>query len=49
LRFSSSGSPLPSPIDLPLPSQRFARPETIDSPTLYEFSSASRDGPPAAQ
>ncbi|RGP79724.1 intracellular transport [Fusarium longipes] len=49
LRFSSSGSPLPSPIDLPLPSQRFARPDSIDSPTLYEFSSASRDGPPAVQ
>ncbi|KAH7196804.1 uncharacterized protein B0J16DRAFT_6488 [Fusarium flagelliforme] len=49
LRFSSSGSPLPSPIDLPLPSQRFARPDSVDSPTFYEFSSASRDGPPTAQ
>ena len=49
LRFSSSGSPLPSPIDLPLPSQRFARPCSVDSPTFYEFSSASRDGPPTAQ
>ncbi|CZS75850.1 unnamed protein product [Fusarium graminearum] len=49
LRFSSSGSPLPSIIDLPLPSQRFSRPGLIDSPTLYEFSSASRNGPPTAQ
>ncbi|KAJ4137570.1 hypothetical protein NW768_003157 [Fusarium equiseti] len=49
LRFSSSGSPLPSPIDLPLPSQRFARPCSVDSPTFYEFSSASRNGPPTAQ
>ncbi|QPC75098.1 hypothetical protein HYE68_005850 [Fusarium pseudograminearum] len=49
LRFSSSGSPLPSIIDLPLPSQRYSRPGLIDSPTLYEFSSASRNGPPTAQ
>ncbi|EKJ73425.1 hypothetical protein FPSE_06418 [Fusarium pseudograminearum CS3096] len=49
LRFSSSGSPLPSIIDLPLPSQRFSRPGLIDSPTLYEFSSPSRNGPPTAQ
>ncbi|KAL3605755.1 hypothetical protein FPOAC2_00706 [Fusarium poae] len=49
LRFSSSGSPVPSPIDLPLPSQRFSRPELIDSPTFYEFSSASRNGPQTAQ
>ncbi|KAF0645684.1 hypothetical protein FPSE5266_06418 [Fusarium pseudograminearum] len=49
LRFSSSGSPLPFIIDLPLPSQRFSRPGLIDSPTLYEFSSPSRNGPPTAQ
>ncbi|CAM1506818.1 Fc.00g064590.m01.CDS01 [Cosmosporella sp. VM-42] len=38
-RFSSSSSPaLPSPIDLPKPNQRFTRPFSVDSPTLYEFS-----------
>ncbi|KAM0343820.1 hypothetical protein ACHAPU_008089 [Fusarium lateritium] len=43
LRYSASGS-LPSPLDLQLekPSQRFARPCSVDSPTLYEFSAASR-------
>ncbi|KAF4962677.1 hypothetical protein FSARC_9238 [Fusarium sarcochroum] len=49
LRFSASGSPLPSPLDLRKPSQRFARPDSIDSPTLYEFSPANRASPPAAQ
>ncbi|KAM0216842.1 hypothetical protein ACHAQI_002497 [Fusarium lateritium] len=51
LRYSASGSPLPSPLDLQLekPSQRFARPDSVDSPTLYEFSPSSRAVPPAAQ
>ncbi|KAI8684214.1 hypothetical protein NCS57_00087200 [Fusarium keratoplasticum] len=49
LRFSSSGSPLPSPLQLPKPDQRFARPDSVDSPTLYEFSPAARASPPAGQ
>ncbi|WKT39138.1 hypothetical protein QSH57_000957 [Fusarium oxysporum f. sp. vasinfectum] len=48
LRYSASGSPLPSPLDLGKPSQRFARPCSVDSPTLYEFSPAQRAAPPAA-
>ncbi|KAF5021843.1 hypothetical protein F66182_6136 [Fusarium sp. NRRL 66182] len=48
LRFSASGSPLPSPLELSKPSQRFARPCSVDSPTLYEFS-ANRPAPPVAQ
>ncbi|KAF4989574.1 hypothetical protein FGRMN_9036 [Fusarium graminum] len=50
LRYSASGS-LPSPLDLKLekPSQRFARPCSVDSPTLYEFSAASRAVPSADQ
>ncbi|RBR22875.1 hypothetical protein FVER53590_01084 [Fusarium verticillioides] len=46
LRYSASGSPLPSPLDLGKPSQRFARPCSVDSPTLYEFSPAQRAAPP---
>ncbi|KAL6358073.1 hypothetical protein LRP88_08253 [Fusarium phalaenopsidis] len=49
LRFSSSGSPLPSPLQLPKPDQRFARPDSVDSPTLYEFSPAARASPLAGQ
>ncbi|KAM0427559.1 hypothetical protein ACHAPT_007519 [Fusarium lateritium] len=49
LRFSSSGSPIPSPLQLPKPDQRFARPDSVDSPTLYEFSPAARASPPAGQ
>ncbi|KAH7257046.1 hypothetical protein BKA59DRAFT_95892 [Fusarium tricinctum] len=51
LRYSASGSSPPSPLDLQLekPSQRFARPDSVDSPTLYEFSPSSRAVPPAAQ
>ncbi|KAF4984833.1 hypothetical protein FZEAL_61 [Fusarium zealandicum] len=50
LRFSSSGSPLPSPLQLSKPDQRFVRPCSVDSPTLYdEFSSAARASPPAGQ
>ncbi|CVK83557.1 related to intracellular protein transport protein [Fusarium mangiferae] len=48
LRYSASGSPLPSPLNLGKPSQRFARPCSVDSPTLYEFSPAQRAAPPAA-
>ncbi|KAF9769496.1 hypothetical protein IL306_013103 [Fusarium sp. DS 682] len=48
LRYSASGSPLPSPLDLGKPSQRFARPCSVDSPTLYEFSPTQRAAPPAA-
>ncbi|EWZ91841.1 hypothetical protein FOWG_07210 [Fusarium oxysporum f. sp. lycopersici MN25] len=48
LRYSASGSPLPLPLDLGKPSQRFARPCSVDSPTLYEFSPAQRAAPPAA-
>ncbi|KAG5793371.1 hypothetical protein H9Q69_007568 [Fusarium xylarioides] len=48
LRYSASGSPLPSPLDLGKPSQRSARPCSVDSPTLYEFSPAQRAAPPAA-
>ncbi|KAF4455022.1 hypothetical protein F53441_2583 [Fusarium austroafricanum] len=48
LRYSASGSPLPSPLDLEKPSQRFARPCTIDSPTLYEFTPAPADQAPNA-
>lgn len=47
LRYSASGSPLPSPLDLGKPSQRFARPCSVDSPTLYEFSPAQRAAQPA--
>ncbi|KAF5011668.1 hypothetical protein FDECE_2243 [Fusarium decemcellulare] len=47
LRFSSSGSPLPSPLELSKPDQRFARPDSVDSPTLYEFSPAARAPPQA--
>ncbi|EEU48541.1 uncharacterized protein NECHADRAFT_74786 [Fusarium vanettenii 77-13-4] len=49
LRFSSSGSPIPSPLQLPKPDQRFARPDSVDSPTLYEFSPAARASPQAGQ
>ncbi|KPM43884.1 hypothetical protein AK830_g2706 [Neonectria ditissima] len=49
LRFSSSGSPLPSPLELPKPEQRFARSCSVDSPTLYEFSPAARASPLASQ
>ncbi|KAI6770345.1 hypothetical protein HG530_004974 [Fusarium avenaceum] len=51
LRYSASGSSPPSPLDLQLekPSQRFARPDSVDSPTLYEFSPSSRAVPPATQ
>ncbi|KAM5369875.1 hypothetical protein ACJZ2D_008776 [Fusarium nematophilum] len=49
LRFSSSGSPLPSPLQLSKPDHRFARPCSVDSPTLYEFSSAARAVPLAGQ
>ncbi|KAH7022894.1 hypothetical protein EDB80DRAFT_23307 [Ilyonectria destructans] len=49
LRFSSSGSPLPSPLELPKPEQRFARSFSVDSPTLYEFSSAACASPLACQ
>ncbi|KAI1057979.1 hypothetical protein LB506_000410 [Fusarium annulatum] len=48
LRYSASRSPLPSPLNLGKPSQRFARPCSVDSPTLYEFSPAQRAAPPAA-
>ncbi|RSM13403.1 hypothetical protein CEP52_001879 [Fusarium oligoseptatum] len=49
LRFSSSGSPIPSPLQLPKPESRFVRPDSVDSPTLYEFSPAARASPPAGQ
>ncbi|KAF7546624.1 hypothetical protein G7Z17_g8305 [Cylindrodendrum hubeiense] len=49
LRFSSSGSPLPSPLELPKPEQRFARSCSVDSPTFYEFSPAARASPLACQ
>ncbi|KAH7171055.1 hypothetical protein EDB81DRAFT_188950 [Dactylonectria macrodidyma] len=45
LRFSSSGSLLPSPLELPKPEQRFARSCSVDSPTLYEFSPAACASP----
>ncbi|KAI5466334.1 hypothetical protein BGZ63DRAFT_400718 [Mariannaea sp. PMI_226] len=48
LRFSSSGIPLPSPLELPKPEQRFARSILIDSPTLYEFSPPAAPAPPPA-
>lgn len=52
-RFSQSSATTawPAHIDLPTPNRRFSRSTSIDSPTIYEYTSASREAslPPPLQ